>query len=77
MMTILKWPFIILVRVYQVALSPFLPPACRFYPTCSNYCLDALKQLPLHKALFYALRRILRCHPWGGHGLDPVPEQKS
>lgn len=62
------------VRFYQKAISPFTPAACRFVPTCSEYAREALER---HGALHgggLALRRILRCHPWGGHGYDPVPD---
>ena len=61
------------VRGYQLLLSPLLPPACRFEPSCSRYALEALT---VHGALrggWLTLRRLLRCHPWGGMGYDPVP----
>ena len=69
----LTYPFILLVRFYQVAISPLKPPTCRFSPTCSTYALEALKKYGLLKGGRLALRRILRCHPWGGSGYDPVP----
>lgn len=62
------------VRVYSCLISPMLPPTCRYVPTCSQYALDALR---MHGGLaggWLALRRIGRCHPWGGSGFDPVPE---
>jgi putative membrane protein insertion efficiency factor len=62
-----------LVRLYQLLLSPLLPPRCRFLPTCSDYAMEALAT---HGALAggaLAVRRLLRCHPWGGSGYDPVP----
>ena len=71
---------IFLVRLYQWILSPiknaFFGPmgGCRFRPTCSAYAIGCLKALPLHKALYYAARRVLRCHPWGGSGFDPIPK---
>lgn len=67
----------ILVKGYQRLISPFLPPSCRFYPSCSQYCLEALEKHPLHRALWLSTWRLLRCHPWGGHGHDPVPEPKA
>ena len=62
------------VRVYQYAISPVLGPRCRYQPTCSEYAAEALE---VHGAVaggWLALRRFLRCHPWGGHGYDPVPQ---
>lgn len=70
---LLTYPFILLVRFYQVAISPLKPPTCRFNPTCSTYALEALKKYGLLKGGRLALRRIMRCHPWGGSGYDPVP----
>ena len=70
---LLTYPFILLVRFYQVAISPLKPPTCRFSPTCATYALEALKKYGLLKGGRLALRRIMRCHPWGGSGYDPVP----
>lgn len=70
---LLTYPFILLVCFYQVAISPLKPPTCRFSPTCSTYALEALKKYGLLKGGRLALRRIMRCHPWGGSGYDPVP----
>ena len=70
---LLTYPFILMVRFYQVAISPLKPPTCRFSPTCSTYALEALKKYGLLKGGRLALRRIMRCHPWGGSGYDPVP----
>ena len=58
-------PLIGLVKFYQLCISPFTPPSCRFTPTCSQYALEALRK--------YGLRRLSKCHPWGGSGYDPVP----
>ena len=66
-------PFIILVRFYQLCISPLTPAACRYTPTCSQYALEALRKHGVIKGGWLALRRILRCHPWGGSGYDPVP----
>lgn len=68
---------IALVRAYQLTLSPLLGPRCRFLPTCSNYAIDALRQHGALRGASLALRRIGRCHPWGGQGADPVPEARS
>ncbi|MBL6467487.1 MAG: membrane protein insertion efficiency factor YidD [Prevotellamassilia sp.] len=61
------------IRFYQRYISPMLPPACRFTPTCSQYAVEALQKYGPLKGLYLAVRRILRCHPWGGSGYDPVP----
>ena len=59
--------------IYQKAISPYTPPSCRFTPTCSEYARQALIKHGPVKGLWLAIRRILRCHPWGGSGYDPVP----
>ena len=66
-------PLIGLVRFYRVALSPWLGMNCRFQPTCSSYAIEALQEHGALKGGWLALRRIARCHPWGGSGYDPVP----
>ena len=66
-------PLVGLVRFYQVCISPLKPPSCRFTPTCSEYALEALRKHGPFTGSWLALRRILRCHPWGGSGYDPVP----
>lgn len=66
-------PFLGLIWFYQNAISPFTPSACRYTPTCSQYAVEALKKYGLIKGTYLAIRRLLRCHPWGGHGHDPVP----
>ena len=63
-----------LIRWYQRAISPHKAPVCRFSPTCSSYAIEAIERVGALKGTALALRRILRCHPWGGHGYDPVPE---
>lgn len=62
-----------LLRVYKKYLSPSLPVACRFVPTCSEYAIEAVEQHGAIRGSWLALRRIARCHPFGGHGYDPVP----
>lgn len=61
------------IRFYQRCISPFTPPSCRFTPTCSEYARQALIKHGPVKGLWLAVKRILRCHPWGGSGYDPVP----
>ena len=61
------------VRFYQKFISPLTPPSCRFTPTCSQYAVEALRKHGPVNGLWLAIRRILRCHPWGGSGYDPVP----
>lgn len=61
------------IRFYQLCISPMLPPACRFTPTCSQYAIEAVMRHGLLRGGWLAIRRILRCHPWGGSGYDPVP----
>jgi putative membrane protein insertion efficiency factor len=63
-----------MIRVYQLVLSPILPVSCRYTPTCSHYALDALAKHGTFKGCWLALRRVGRCHPWGGFGYDPVPD---
>ena len=71
--SICAYPFIILVRFYQLCISPLKPPSCRFTPTCSQYAIEALRKHGAIKGLYLTIRRLLRCHPWGGSGYDPVP----
>ncbi|WP_251717738.1 membrane protein insertion efficiency factor YidD [Lactobacillus agrestimuris] len=66
---------IILVRGYQLFISPILPPSCRFYPTCSNYMIDALKKHGFILGLIMGIFRILRCNPFNRGGVDPVPDE--
>ena len=62
-----------LIRFYQLAISPWIAPRCRYQPTCSSYALEAVSRHGACKGGWLALRRIARCHPWGGSGYDPVP----
>lgn len=61
------------IKIYQWMISPLLPRTCRYVPTCSEYAIEALRIHGPFKGLFMGTRRILSCHPWGGHGYDPVP----
>lgn len=69
----MRWLLLKLVRGYQLFVSPWLPVACRFEPTCSQYAAEALRRYGAIKGTRLALGRLLRCHPWGGRGEDPVP----
>jgi putative membrane protein insertion efficiency factor len=62
-------------RVYQKLLSPILPPACRFTPTCSEYAYQSIDRFGVARGAYLAGRRVLRCHPWHAGGQDPVPEK--
>lgn len=66
-------PFILLIRLYQVTLGPFLGGRCRFHPSCSAYALDAYRLHGPLRGTWLTIRRLSRCHPLGGHGFDPVP----
>lgn len=70
---IIIFPFVLLIRFYQICISPFTPESCRFSPTCSHYTLEALKKHGLIKGSWLGIKRIAKCHPWGGSGYDPVP----
>jgi putative membrane protein insertion efficiency factor len=72
---ILIAPLILLIKLYQIAISPMLPKSCRYYPSCSVYAIEALKKHGLIKGFLLATYRIIRCNPWGGHGYDPVPDK--
>ena len=61
------------IRFYQGAISPMFPAVCRYTPTCSQYAIEAIRKHGPLRGSWLALRRILRCHPWGGSGYDPVP----
>ena len=62
------------IRAYKLAISPLLPPSCRFTPTCSTYALQAIERHGPLRGLWLGTTRICRCHPWGGSGYDPVPD---
>jgi len=70
---LLSLPFIAVIKIYQWVISPWLGPKCRFTPTCSHYATEALKKHGLFKGFWLSLKRISKCHPWGGSGYDPVP----
>jgi putative membrane protein insertion efficiency factor len=66
-----------LIRLYQLTLSPWFGRTCRFEPTCSHYATEALQRFGVRRGLWLTLRRLGRCHPWGGSGYDPVPSTRS
>ena len=73
----MKKTTLLLIRVYQGAVSPWLPPACRYEPTCSEYARIAVERHGPGRGAWLAIGRIGRCHPFGGSGWDPVPEPKQ
>ncbi len=77
MKKILTYPFILIVKFYQAAISPYLPSSCRYTPTCSHYTIEALQKHGLLKGGLLAIKRISSCNPWGGSGYDPVPDKKA
>jgi putative membrane protein insertion efficiency factor len=70
---VIAFPFIILIKLYQLLVSPLFSSSCRYTPTCSHYTLEALKKYGIFKGGWLGIKRISRCHPWGGSGYDPVP----
>ncbi|MDX1470780.1 MAG: membrane protein insertion efficiency factor YidD [Flavobacteriaceae bacterium] len=73
MKKILIAPFLFLIKIYQIFISPLLPASCRYQPTCSTYTKEALLKHGLFKGGWLSIKRILSCTPWGGSGYDPVP----
>ncbi|QTQ12969.1 membrane protein insertion efficiency factor YidD [Treponema parvum] len=65
--------FCLLIRIYQVCISPLFPRCCRFYPTCSNYAMEAIKKHGSVKGIYLSFKRIIRCNPFCSGGYDPVP----
>lgn len=65
--------FLLLIRAYQRFISPYTPPTCRFYPSCSAYAAEAVARYGSWRGAGLAVRRLLRCHPWNPGGYDPVP----
>lgn len=72
MAVLLKKFFILLIRIYQYTLSPYLPGSCRYNPSCSQYSIEAINKYGPLKGTWMGIKRIGRCHPWGGSGYDPV-----
>tara|TARA_B100001939_G_scaffold79692_1_gene67571 strand:+ start:2537 stop:2758 length:222 start_codon:yes stop_codon:yes gene_type:complete len=73
MSKLINFIFILPIKMYQIVLSPLIGPSCRFNPTCSHYAIQAITKYGALKGLYLALKRIIRCHPWGESGNDPVP----
>lgn len=69
----MKYLLILLIQFYKRSISPLFPPSCRYTPTCSQYALEAIQRYGAFKGGWMAIKRIFRCHPWGGSGYDPVP----
>ncbi len=76
-MNIVKKIFITIIKTYKLTISPLLPKSCRFYPSCSNYAIEALENYKLHKAAYLSIKRILKCHPFNPGGYDPLPHVKE
>ena len=70
------FPLVILILGYQLIISPLLGSNCRFMPTCSEYAMESLRSYGLIKGSYLTIKRIGKCHPWGGHGYDPIPTKK-
>ena len=70
----IKFFFILPIKIYQSVLSPFFGKSCRFEPTCSSYSIEAINQYGVVKGIILSIKRILKCHPWGKSGDDPVPD---
>jgi uncharacterized protein len=75
-MQLIKQLFIFPIRVYQKTISPLLGNNCRYNPTCSHYMVESIEEWGIIKGFYLGLKRIGRCHPWGGMGIDPVPKKK-
>ena len=71
------YPLIFIIKIYQFIFSPLIGKNCRYLPTCSEYAMESLKLHGLLRGSFFAIRRILKCHPFGGHGFDPIPKRKQ
>ena len=70
------FPLLLLIRGYQLIISPLLGSNCRFMPTCSEYAMESLRSHGLIKGSYLTIKRIGKCHPWSGHGYDPIPTKK-
>ena len=72
---IVIYPLIFSIKIYQLFISPIMGQNCRYLPTCSEYTIECLKQFGIIKGTFLSFKRISKCHPWGNHGYDPVPNK--
>ena len=75
-MSVFKNFFIYLIKLYQFTISPLLGTNCRFVPSCSNYAIQSIEEKGVVKGVYFSLRRVLKCHPFGGSGYDPVNKNK-
>ena len=71
----ISFPLIVMIRLYQLFISPLLGQNCRYLPTCSEYSVKSLKEHGLFRGSILSIKRIFKCHPWGSHGFDPVPKK--
>lgn len=69
--------FLTIIRFYQVVISPIKPPSCRFYPTCSQYGMEAIQRFGAIRGGWLTVKRILKCHPFHPGGFDPIPEKEN
>lgn len=72
-----RWPVLLLIRFYQRVISPWTPPSCRYYPSCSQYAYQAVERHGLGRGGWLAVRRLGRCHPWAAGGVDHVPPARG
>ena len=72
---IITYFLISIIRIYQLFISPILGQNCRYLPTCSEYSIESIKKFGFFRGIFLSLKRISKCHPWGNHGYDPVPNR--
>ncbi|MCK5913986.1 MAG: membrane protein insertion efficiency factor YidD [Desulfuromusa sp.] len=73
----IKYFFIFLIDIYRCCISPYTPRSCRFYPTCSCYARESILTFGIFKGCYYAVKRLLKCHPYHAGGFDPVPSIKN
>ena len=73
----MKYAVLEILKLYKTFLSPFLPPACRFTPTCSEYAMEAVERYGVVHGGWLATKRLFSCHPWSRGGYDPVPERRA
>jgi len=71
----MRWLALAPLRVYQKLISPMLPATCRYYPSCSNYAVQAIERHGVLKGTWLGIKRLARCHPWAAGGVDPVPDE--
>ena len=74
---LLSWFLTLLIRFYQIVISPWLGSSCRYQPTCSAYMIEAIETWGPFKGVWIGIKRVFRCHPWGGSGYDPVPGKEE